>query len=160
MRQIGLLAGCISYALNHNFSQLPRVHALARRLETGLRGLGVHILGAGTCMVCLLFSLFWTFILTTVTQVFFDPTPLGFEVEELEERAAMLPEPMKITTLRLVVHIQTEDQAIDDLLTLIKVIAEEKKTAGFVGPPIVEGKSSAAQDIYRENNKRFKSQSQ
>ena len=52
MRQIGLLAGCAVYALNHNFPQLPRVHALARRLEAGLRGLGVRILGAGTCMVC------------------------------------------------------------------------------------------------------------
>ena len=55
MRQIGLLAGCVTYALNHNFPQLPRVHALTRRLEAGLRDLGVHILGAGTCMVCQLF---------------------------------------------------------------------------------------------------------
>lgn len=51
MRQIGLLAGCAAYALNHNFPQLPRVHALARRLEAGLRNLGVRILSAGTCMV-------------------------------------------------------------------------------------------------------------
>ena len=51
MRQIGLLAGCAAYALNYNFLQLPRVHALARKLEAGLRELGVQILSSGTCMV-------------------------------------------------------------------------------------------------------------
>lgn len=51
MRQIGLLAGCAAYALNHNFPQLPRVHALARKLEAGLREVGAQILSAGTCMV-------------------------------------------------------------------------------------------------------------
>jgi threonine aldolase len=44
MRQIGLLAGCAAYALNHNFPQLPRVHAIARKLEAGLRELGAQIL--------------------------------------------------------------------------------------------------------------------
>jgi len=52
MRQIGLLAGCAAYALNHNFPQLSRVHALARKLEAGLRELGVQILSADTCMAC------------------------------------------------------------------------------------------------------------
>jgi len=52
MRQIGLLAGCAAYALNHNFLQLPRVHALARKLEAGLRELGAQILSSDTCMVC------------------------------------------------------------------------------------------------------------
>ena len=55
MRQIGLLAGCAAYALNHNFPQLPRVHTLARKLETGLRELGAQILSADTCMACLSF---------------------------------------------------------------------------------------------------------
>lgn len=52
MRQIGLLAGCAAYALNHNFPQLLRVHALALKLEAGLRELGVQILSADTCMAC------------------------------------------------------------------------------------------------------------
>jgi len=56
MRQIGSLAGCAAYALNHNFPQLPRVHALARKIEAGLRELGAQILSAETCMVCRLFS--------------------------------------------------------------------------------------------------------
>jgi len=52
MRQIGLLAGCAAYGLNHNFPQLPRVHSLARKLEAGLRELGAQILSAATCMAC------------------------------------------------------------------------------------------------------------
>jgi len=51
MRQIGLLAGCAAYALNHNFPQLLCVHNLARKLEAGLRELDVQILSADTCMV-------------------------------------------------------------------------------------------------------------
>jgi len=116
MRQIGLLAGCVAYALNHNFPQLPRVHALARKLEVGLRELGAQILSAGTCMI------------------FFDPAPLGIEYNEISERAAKLPEPLAVRGSRLAVHIQTEDQAVDDFLDLVKTIAEEKKAAGFVPP--------------------------
>ena len=160
MRQIGLLAGCITYALNHNFPQLPRVHGLARRLEAGLRALGVHILDADTCMVCLRFPPFEIPFSTSMIQVFFDPTPLGIEYGELSERASMLPEPIIITSSRLAVHIQTEDQAVEDLLTLIKAIAEEKKAAGFVGPPSAEGGSPDAENIYREIYKRFKYQPQ
>ena len=52
MRQTGILAACAAYALSHNFPQLPRVHALARRLQRGLEELGVGILcPAETCMV-------------------------------------------------------------------------------------------------------------
>lgn len=142
MRQIGFLAGCITYALNHNFLQLPRVHVLTRRLEVGLREAGVRVLGAGTCIV------------------FFDPTPLGIECDELSKRAAMLPEPITITNSRLVVHIQTEDQAVDDLLALIKVIAGEKKAAGFVEPPPAEGKWPVTENVYQEIDRRFKPQSQ
>lgn len=52
MKQTGILAGCVAYALNHNFRQLPRVHALAKKLEAGLEELGATILiRAETCMV-------------------------------------------------------------------------------------------------------------
>lgn len=52
MRQTGILAASAAYALSHNFPQLPRVHALARRLQRGLEELGVGILcPAETCMV-------------------------------------------------------------------------------------------------------------
>jgi threonine aldolase len=157
MRQIGLLSGCIAYALNHNFPRLSHVHVLARRLEAGLREIGVRILGGGTCMVCR--STSSRSFLTRVTQVFFDPTPLGIEYEELSERAETLPEPMTITSSRLVVHIQTEDRAVDDLLTLVKTIAEEKRAAGFV-TPLTGGKSPTPENIYREIDRRFKPQPQ
>jgi threonine aldolase len=55
MRQTGFLAGCVAYALTHNFPQLPRVHALAKKLEAGLEDIGAVITSrAETCMVRLL----------------------------------------------------------------------------------------------------------
>jgi len=52
MRQIGVLAACSAYALTHHFPLLPRVHALARKLEQGLEAIGAEITSrAETCMV-------------------------------------------------------------------------------------------------------------
>jgi threonine aldolase len=52
MRQTGFLAGCVAYALTHNFSQLQRVHTLAKKLEVGLEEIGAVITSkAETCMV-------------------------------------------------------------------------------------------------------------
>jgi len=52
MRQTGILAASAAFALTHNFPQLPRVHALAKRLEVGLENIGAIILSrAETCMV-------------------------------------------------------------------------------------------------------------
>ena len=65
-------------------------------------------------------------------QVFFDATTLGISFSELVERAAQLPEPITLGGSRLVVHIQTSDAAVDDLLDLVRTLAEEKKAAGFV----------------------------
>jgi len=141
MRQIGFLAGCAAYALNHNFSQLPDVHARARKLEEGLRELGVQILSADTCMI------------------FFDPTPLGIKYEEISERAANLPEPIAVRGSRLVIHIQTEDQVVGDFLALVKAMAEEKRAMGLV-PPLVEGNPTATESIYQEIYRRQKPQSQ
>lgn len=83
-------------------------------------------------------------------QVFFNPTPLGIEYDEISERAEKLPEPITVRGSRLIVHIQTEDQAVDDLLALVKTIAEEKKAAGFVPPPRAEGDSTATGSVYQE----------
>lgn len=52
MRQIGILSAAAAYALTFNFPQLIRVHELARKLEHGLREIGVEILSSETCMVC------------------------------------------------------------------------------------------------------------
>lgn len=52
MRQTGFMAAAAAYSLSYNFPKLSGVHALARRLEAGLRELKVTILSrAETCMV-------------------------------------------------------------------------------------------------------------
>ena len=52
MRQTGILAASAAYALTHNFPQLPRVHALTKKLEAGFEEIGITILTrAETCMV-------------------------------------------------------------------------------------------------------------
>lgn len=54
MRQTGVLAAAAAYALTHNFPLLPKVHALARKLEVGLEEIGAKITcRAETCMVCI-----------------------------------------------------------------------------------------------------------
>ena len=76
-------------------------------------------------------------------QVFFDPSPVGVTYAEIIERARALPEPIKLGGSRLVVHIQTSPKAVEDLLSVIRQLAEEKKAAGFVKPeaPLTNGRS-------------------
>ncbi|KAF9821855.1 hypothetical protein IEO21_00285 [Rhodonia placenta] len=115
MRQTGFMAASAAYALTHHFPLLSRVHALTRRLETGLKDIGVHITsGAETCMV------------------FFDPSPIGVSYAELVARASKLPSPIKLGGSRLVVHIQTTDETVDDFLALVRQLAQEKRDGGFV----------------------------
>ncbi|KIM48425.1 hypothetical protein M413DRAFT_440155 [Hebeloma cylindrosporum] len=129
MRQTGILAASAAYALTHNFPQLPRVHALARRLEAGLEEIGATILSkAETCMI------------------FYDPTPLGTTFDEIADRASALPEPLILGGSRLVIHIQTSDSAVDDFLAMVRQLAEEKKAAGFVKPE--GGANGVIRDVY------------
>ncbi|KAI0067869.1 hypothetical protein BV25DRAFT_1794677 [Artomyces pyxidatus] len=117
MRQIGILTASAAYALTYNFPKLADVHLLARKLEKGLADIGVEITGAAeTCMV------------------FFDPSPIGVSYAEITERGSQLPDPLQLGASRLVVHIQTTERAIDDLLSVVRELAEEKKAAGFVRP--------------------------
>ncbi|KAF9073755.1 pyridoxal phosphate-dependent transferase [Rhodocollybia butyracea] len=96
MRQTGILSGSVAYALTHNFPLLPRVHALAHKLQKSLEDIGVTILSpAETCMAT---------------------SFLGGS--------------------RVVLHIQTSESAVDDLISLIATIAEEKRKAGFVKPEV------------------------
>ncbi|KAI0252610.1 threonine aldolase [Lactifluus subvellereus] len=115
MRQTGFLAASAAYALTHNFPKLATVHQLARKLERGLLDLGIEItVGAETCMVV------------------YDPSSVGTTYAEIAERAENLPEPLSLAGSRLVVHIQTTEQAVDDLLRVVGSLVEEKKAAGFV----------------------------
>ncbi|EIM92761.1 uncharacterized protein STEHIDRAFT_117731 [Stereum hirsutum FP-91666 SS1] len=133
MRQTGLMAASAAYALTYNFPRLVDVHLMARRLDQGLREIGVEVTSeAETCMV------------------FFDPSPIGVSYEEIVARAASLPDPITIGGSRLVVHIQNTDETIDDFLALMKELAEEKIKAGFVrSEPEVNGKANGAvKNIY------------
>lgn len=131
MRQTGILAASAAYALSHNFPQLPRVHALAKRLQRGLEDLGVGILcPAETCMV--LNKQSWPrSLLTDFVQVFFDSSTIGVEYEEVVRRATTLPDPITLNGSRLVVHIQTSSGAIDDFLQLMNELRDEKLKEGF-----------------------------
>ncbi|KAF9042108.1 pyridoxal phosphate-dependent transferase [Panaeolus papilionaceus] len=150
MRQTGILAGCAAYALAHNFPQLPRVHALAKRLQTGLEELGVRIITrTETCMVCA-FSIFqWVVCITTLNfQLFYDPSTVGVTFEEIADRASKLPEPLIISPYsgsRLVVHIQTSESAVNDFLTIVRQLVEEQKKRGFVR---VEGQAMEIVNSY------------
>ena len=42
------------------------------------------------------------------------------------ERAALLPDPIRVGGSRLVVHIQTSPKVVDDFITLLRHMAEEK----------------------------------
>ncbi|PPQ76180.1 hypothetical protein CVT26_009357 [Gymnopilus dilepis] len=117
MRQTGMLAACAAFALSNNFPKLPAVHALAKKLEAGLEEIGAAILSrAETCMI------------------FYDPSPLGVTYDEIADRASELPEPLFLGGSRLVVHIQTSEAAVEDFLSVVRQLAEEKRAAGWVRP--------------------------
>ncbi|KAG8856722.1 Threonine aldolase [Serendipita sp. 411] len=111
MRQTGILSACAAYALNHHIALLPSVHSKAKRLADGLSKIGVGITEpTETCMV-------W-----------FDPSSVGLTTHQIGKRAAQLEQPIMIfESNRLVVHIQTSDEAIDDFLNLVQAMAEEHK---------------------------------
>jgi threonine aldolase len=79
--------------------------------------------------------------------VFYDPSSIGTNYAEVTERAKKLPKPLSLAGSRLVVHIQTSGEAIDDFLTLIRSLAEEKKAAGFLRPVGKAGNNSC-KDMY------------
>ncbi|KAG1777444.1 pyridoxal phosphate-dependent transferase [Suillus placidus] len=131
MRQTGYMAGCAAYALTYNFPMLPRVHALAKRMQQGLEQLGVGILSpAETCML------------------FYDPSPIGVEYWEVVERAAQFPDPIKLNGSRLLMHIQTSPQAIEDFLELLRTLKEEKAAAGWKPENAPPKKKTLFRDVY------------
>ncbi|KAJ2928867.1 hypothetical protein H1R20_g8224, partial [Candolleomyces eurysporus] len=129
MRQTGVLAACAAYSLSHNLPQLVRVHALTKRLEAGLEEIGVKILSrAETCMI------------------FYDPSSVGVTYEEIAQRGSAHPEPLILGGSRLVVHIQTSEEAVEDFLSIVRQLAQEKKDAGFV--PTDDAAAGAFKDVY------------
>jgi threonine aldolase len=58
--------------------------------------------------------------------VFYDPSPLGLDYSEINKRASLLSDPIALEGPRLVVHIQTTEAAINDLLQLLRDMVYEK----------------------------------
>lgn len=54
--------------------------------------------------------------------------------DEIGDRGSALPEPLFLGGSRLVVHIQTSEGAVDDFLSVVRQLAEEKKATGFIKP--------------------------
>ncbi|KAF8499463.1 pyridoxal phosphate-dependent transferase [Gautieria morchelliformis] len=154
MRQTGILAGAAAYALTHNFELLPGVHDLTRKLEQGLQDIGVGITSpAETCMVKVSYLESACICLVVDLQVFYNPTPIGLDYMEIMERAALLPDPIKVGGSRLVVHIQTSPEAVDDFINLLKNMADEKKAIqpnGSTEEPPVEGGADRPSTDYRD----------
>ncbi|KAG6371653.1 pyridoxal phosphate-dependent transferase [Boletus reticuloceps] len=131
MRQTGYLVGCAAYALTHNFPLLPRVHALTRRMQRGLEDIGVGILSpAETCIL------------------FYDPSPIGVEYWEIVERAAALEKPINLNGSRIVMHIQSSPQAVEDFLDLVRTLKEEKAKAGWTPDQAPRKKQNTFRDVY------------
>ncbi|KAN0100901.1 Pyridoxal phosphate-dependent transferase [Tylopilus felleus] len=131
MRQTGYLVGCAAYALTYNFPLLPRVHSLAKHMQRGLEDIGVGILSpAETCIL------------------FYDPSTIGVEYWEIVERAAALEKPIEIGGSRIVIHIQTSFQAVEDFLDLVRTLKEEKAKAGWTPDGAPPKKRCRTQDVY------------
>jgi threonine aldolase len=86
-------------------------------------------------------------LFTARNKVFYDPSSIGTNYAEVAERARKLPKPLSLLGSRLVVHIQTSEEAIDDFLGVVRNLAEEKKAAGFVRSVEKAGNSSY-KDMY------------
>ena len=74
--------------------------------------------------------------------MFYDPTPIGLSYVEIVTRAAELPNPIKLGGSRLVVHIQTSPDMIEDFLELLHDLAEEKRKTGHIAPTKAEVESN------------------
>ena len=131
MRQTGILAACAAYALSHNFIRLPDVHNLTRYLERGLLDIGVVITSpAETCMVRVVID--GCIPSQRLLQLFYDPLPVGVTHEEITQKASQLPEPISLAGARVVLHIHTTKAAVDDLLSIIRTLADQRGVASMV----------------------------
>ncbi|KAK0534231.1 hypothetical protein OC842_002703 [Tilletia horrida] len=107
LRQTGPVVAAARVAIEQHFPRLKATHALRQWLSDRLVEHGVRILSSGTNMI------------------FFDLSPLGLSSDELSEACthpAYLSagaQPLKLSGNRLVIHHQTEPQAVADLVEVL-----------------------------------------
>lgn len=105
-RQSGSFVAAADWAVTHHFPRLEYSHALARRLAEGLEGAGCRI-----------------FVPVQTSMVFFDPAAAGVPLREVEKAAA--ERDIKVRSNRLVVHHQTDPQAVEELVELVGSMAAD-----------------------------------
>ena len=133
VRQIGPMAAAADYAITHHFPRLTETHAMARRMGDALTELGCGIL----------------FPVDT-NMVWFDVTPIGIDIKELNARLAALPQPITNRGERCVIHHQTSPQAVEDFIALVKQMKAEMEAGktdladGLTEPPAVVGEGQTS----------------
>ncbi|OCF55539.1 threonine aldolase [Kwoniella mangroviensis CBS 10435] len=115
IRQCGGIAASADYALTHHFPRLAHTHKLAKRLEGGLKELGVNIAAP-----------------VDTNMVFFQPQAIGLPLDAVMARLAALPNPIIVGRERCVVHHQITPQAVEDFIACVREMREEKKANGQV----------------------------
>jgi threonine aldolase len=80
--------------------------------------------------------------------LFYDPSTIGVGYWEIVERAAALEKPIKINGSRIVLHIQTSPQAVEDFLDLMRTLKEEKAKAGWTPDRAPPKKRNPFRDVY------------
>lgn len=109
IRQAGILTSAANYYLDLVLPQLPRVHALAKRLGQGLAAEGASIIQP-----------------VETNMIWFDSTPLGFNTNDISDSAAAHVG-MTVYSGRLVMHWQMNDETVDTFLQLIRRLKEKHK---------------------------------
>lgn len=122
IRQCGGLAVAANYALDHHLPLLPGTHDLASHLAQALAQLGVRLL-----------------VPTETHMLWLDPSPLGFDIWVLVERAKL--QGLRLGGSRLVIHIQTSGAAVQELIELVRELKEEFKEQR-IGMTKEEGESN------------------
>lgn len=116
IRQSGGLAAAADYALTRTLPLLPAVHTRAARLAKAFEDLGANLLFP-----------------TQTGMVWVDTSPLGFSTAELTRRGLDIDNGRKRVILggsRIVLHFQITDEAVDDLIELVKTMKEEYANGG------------------------------
>ncbi|CAH7690616.1 pyridoxal phosphate-dependent transferase [Phakopsora pachyrhizi] len=109
IRQCGSIVAAADYCLINNFPRLKDTHRMARYMAEELEKIGVKVI-----------------IPVETNHVFIDTNPIGISSDELSKRAEEVN--IRLGCSRIIVHIQIEPNAINDVISLVKKIKNEKTT--------------------------------
>ncbi|WRT64060.1 uncharacterized protein IL334_000988 [Kwoniella shivajii] len=135
IRQCGGIAASADYALTHHFPRLATTHALAKRLEEGLKELGVGIAAP-----------------VDTNMVFFQPQEIGLSLDATMARLAALPDPIIVGRERCVVHHQITPEAVEEFIACVAEMKKEKQANGDIQTNGVGKEEKAKLDHYNKPN--------